>query len=61
MKDKVFADAPQSIQELKEKIRTVIDETKPQMCKTEMENLIKRAWSCERSRGDHMNDNVFHY
>ena len=36
---------PQSIQELKEKIRAVIDEIKPQMCENVMENFIKRAWS----------------
>ena len=39
MKDKIYADAPQLIQELKEKIRTVINEIDPQMC----ENFIKRA------------------
>ena len=43
VKDKVYADAPQSIQGLKEKIRAVIDEIKPQMCENVMENLIKRA------------------
>ena len=30
---KVYADAPQPIQELKEKIRAVIDIIEPQMCK----------------------------
>ena len=61
VKDKVYADAPQSIQELKEKIRAVIDKIEPQMCENVMENFIKRAWSCKRSRGGHMNDIVFHY
>ena len=37
VKDKVYADASQSIQELKEKIRAIIDEIEPQMC----ENVIK--------------------
>ena len=32
VKDKVYADAPQLIQELKEKIRAVIDEIQSQMC-----------------------------
>ena len=59
MKDKVYADAPQSIQELKEKIRVVIDEIEPQMCENVMENFMKRAWSCKRSRGGHMNDIIF--
>ena len=61
MKDNVYADAPQSIQELEEKIRAVIDEIEPQMCENVMKNFIKRAWSCKRSRGSHMNDIVFHY
>ena len=55
VKDKVYADAPQSIQEIKEEIHAVIDELEPQMCKSVMENFIKRAWSCKRSRGGHMN------
>ena len=46
VKDKIHADAPQSIQELKGKIRAVIDEIEPQMCENLMENFIKRAWSC---------------
>ena len=61
VKDKVYADAPQSIQELKDKIRTVIDEMKPQMCENVMENFMKRALSCKRSRQGHINDIVFHY
>ena len=61
VKDKVYANAPQSIQELKENIRAVIDEIEPQMCENVMENFIKRAWSCKHSRDGHMNDIVFHY
>ena len=43
VKDKVYANAPQSIDELKEKIRTVIDEIEPQMCENLMENFIKKS------------------
>ena len=43
VKDKVYTDDSQSIQELKEKIRAVIDEIEPQMCENVMENFIKRA------------------
>ena len=60
VKDKVYADAPQSIQELKKKIRAVIDEIEPRMCKNIMENFIKRARSCKPSRGGHIKDNDFH-
>ena len=48
VKNKIYADAPQSIQELEEKIRAVIDEMEPQMCENVMENFIERAWSCKR-------------
>ena len=61
MKDKVYADTPQSIQKLKEKIRAIIDEIEPQMCENLMENFMKKAWSCKRSRRGHINDIVFHY
>ena len=61
MKNKVYADASQSIQELKGKICAVIDEIEPQMCGNAMENFVKRAWSCKRSRGGHMNNIVFYY
>ena len=61
MKDKIYADAPQSIQELKEKICAVIDKIEPQMFENLMENFIKSAWSCKRSRAGHMNDIAFHY
>ena len=37
MKDKVYADAPESIQELKEKIHAVIDEIEPKMSENVME------------------------
>ena len=60
VKDKVYADVPQSIHEVKEKISAVLDEIEPQMCENVMENFIKRVWSCKRSLGGHMNDIVFH-
>ena len=59
--DKVYADAPQSIQERKAKIRADIDETQPQICKNLIENFIKRARSCKRCRGGYMNNIVFYY
>ena len=50
-----YADAPQSIKELKEKIRAVINKIEPEMCENVMKNFMKRAWSCKRSRGGHIN------
>ena len=61
VKDKVYAGVPQSIQELKKKIRAVIDEIKSQMWENVMGNFMKRAWSCKSSRGGHWNDIVLYY
>ena len=44
-----------------EKIRAVIETIELQMCENVVKNFINRAWSCKRSRGDHINDIVFHY
>ena len=54
MKDNVYDDTSKSIQELKKKIRAVIDEIEPQMCENVIENFMKRAWSSKRSRGSHI-------
>ena len=61
VRDKVYADAPQSIQELKGNIRAVTDGIELQMCEHVMKNFMKWAWPCKRSRGSHINDIVFHY
>ena len=61
VKDKIYADAPQSIKKLNEEIGAVIDEIEPQMCENVMENFIEKAWSCKRSRGGHMNYIVVYY
>lgn len=61
MKDKVYANNPQTIQDLKDGIREVIEDIQPQMCELVMENFMKRIWSCHRSRGGHLADIVFHY
>ena len=42
VKEKVYADAPQSIQEFREKIGAVIDEIDPQMCEDVKENFMHR-------------------
>ena len=61
MNGKVYADAPELIQELKEKIHAVIVKLEPQICENVMENFIRRAWSCKRSSGGHMEDIAFDY
>lgn len=59
VKDKVYANAPQSIQDLKDGIREVIEDIQPQMCELVMENFMKRIWCCKRSHGGHLADIVF--
>ena len=61
VKDKVYADALQSIQHLKEKMREVIDEIEPHLFENVMEHFINRASSCKRSCGVHINYIVSHY
>ena len=41
VEDKVCDVAPQSIEELKGKIRAIVDEIEPQMCENVIENFIK--------------------
>ena len=43
VKDRVYAHAPQSIQEPKEKICALIDEIKPHMYENVIKNVIKRT------------------
>ena len=61
VKDKVYADASQSIQEFKENIRNVIDEIEPQMCANVMKNFIRKAMFCKHRHGVYMNNIVFYY
>ena len=62
VEDKLYADVPLLIQELKEKICAVIDAIKPQMCENLMGNFIQRAWSYKGPWPyGHMSDIVLHY
>lgn len=60
VKEKVYANGPQTIQALKENIRAVIRQIEPQLCENVMQNFLKRMAICRRSRGGHLPDIVFH-
>lgn len=60
VKGKVYANNPATIQQLKENIRGVIAEIEPELCRKVMENFVKRVDICQRSRGGHLEDIVFH-
>lgn len=60
VKSKVYANNPQTIHDLKENIRRTIHEIEPQLCSDVIENFDKRIFSCQRSRGGHLADMIFH-
>jgi len=60
VKSRVYANKPQTIPELKAEIGCVIGETEPQLCGNVVENFVKRGKVCQRSRGGHLSDIVFH-
>ena len=61
VKDKVYANSPASIQDLKYRIREAIEDLGQPLCDLVMENFMKRIWSCKHGRGGHLADVVFHY
>ena len=60
VKSRVYVNKPQTIPELKAEIRRVIVETEPQLCRNFIEDFVKRGKVCQRSRGGHLSDIVFH-
>jgi len=60
VKSRVYANKPQTIPELKAEIGRVIGETEPQLCGNVIENFVERGKVCQRSRGGHLLDIVFH-
>lgn len=61
MNDKVYIDAPQSIQQLKQKIRTATDDIETQMCENIMKNFNKGVRFCKSNPRGHLSDIAFHY
>ncbi|ERL94484.1 hypothetical protein D910_11761 [Dendroctonus ponderosae] len=59
-KDRVYADNPQTLEQLKANIREVTTEILPVMCRKVIQNCLKRIEACRRSRGGHLTDIVFH-
>lgn len=59
-KDRVYADKPSTLEQLKTNIRQVMAEIPPNMCQKVVENYLKRITACNTSRGGHLNDVVFH-
>jgi len=60
VKQKVYANDPQTIVALKDEIRRVIYELPQNLCIKVIENFIKRAKVCRAARGSHLADIIFH-
>lgn len=60
LKERVYVNKPATIPELKENIRRAIAEIEPHLCESVMKNFAKRMVSCQRSRGGHLADIIFH-
>ncbi|CAI6366855.1 unnamed protein product [Macrosiphum euphorbiae] len=60
VKAHVYENKPRTIEELKEEIRRVIGELDPEMCQQVISNFVIRTKACQRSRGVHMPDMIFH-
>ena len=61
VKDKCYADKPETINALKDKIRKVIGEIQLHAIDNVLQNLTDRVGHCMASRGSHLNEIIFHY
>lgn len=59
LKEKVYANKPNNIEELKANIEAEIRAISPQMLQTVMENVLKRAEECEAANGAHLENIIF--
>lgn len=60
LKEKVYANKPRTIQQLKANIQEEIHAIQPQILRTVMENAVQRARVCEAENGGHLRDIIFH-
>ena len=60
VKDMSYADKPETIDALKDKIREVIGEIQQYTIDNVLINWTDRVGSCMASRGSHLNEIIFH-
>ena len=60
VKDQVYADSPESIEDFKTNIRCVIAEIEPQLYKKCNRKFCKNIDVCKRDHGGHLLDIIFH-
>ena len=61
VKDKCYADKPETIEALKDNIREAIGEIQLHTINNVLNNWSKRVGYCMASRGSHLNEIIFHY
>ena len=61
VKDKCYADKPETIDALKDNIREAIDEMQLHTIDNSFKNWTDRIGYCMASRGSHLNEISFHY
>ena len=61
VKDKCYADKPETIDALRDNIREAIGEIQLHTIDNVLKNLINRVAYCMASRGSHLNEIIFHY
>ena len=60
VKDKVYANKPETIADLKTNIRRAIGDITPEMIANVLTNASQRMIFLEKSRGEHLNEIIFH-
>ena len=60
LKEKVYANKPQTLADLKNNIQAEINAILPENLKKVMRNVLKSAELCNRAGGAHLSDIVFH-
>jgi len=60
LKSRVYANKPQTINDLKNNIQVAIREIIAATCRKVIENFDIRIDACRRSRGGHLSDILFH-
>ena len=61
VKDKCYADKPETIDALKDNIREAIGEIQLHIIDTVLKNWTDRVGYCMANRGSHLNKIIFHY
>ena len=61
VKDKCYADKPETIDALKDNIREAIGEVQLHTIDNVLKNWTDRVGYCMASRGKHFNEIIFHY